>query len=179
MPPKDTRTGLCECGCGESTRVVHGVPSRFIAGHNRNASAGKSRSGRKVDWSNYTIEDRGYETPCHIWQGPTNGLGYGRVGAGKYGERKQVHVAVYERNHGPVPKGFDVHHKCRVQLCCNDEHLEALTEVDHNEIHHLGTKRTLSTECRRGHPFTPENIYLGSNGYRYCRTCRAEYVRKR
>lgn len=29
-----------------------------------------------------------------------------------------------------------------------------------------------STECMRGHPFTPENTYQKKNGWRGCRTCR-------
>jgi hypothetical protein len=62
------KRNTCECGCGTPTRLapysdrskgwVAGEPVRFITGHNMFAK----RRG-------YVIEDRGYETPCWIWQG--------------------------------------------------------------------------------------------------------------
>jgi hypothetical protein len=73
------KRNTCECGCGTPTRLapysdrskgwVAGEPVRFITGHNMFAK----RRG-------YVIEDRGYETPCWIWQGvPSGDNGYGRM----------------------------------------------------------------------------------------------------
>jgi 5-methylcytosine-specific restriction endonuclease McrA len=39
------------------------------------------------------------------------------------------------------------------------------------------TKRTPSTHCLRGHEFTPDNVYLTGEGFRYCKTCQNERVR--
>jgi hypothetical protein len=40
----------------------------------------------------------------------------------------------------------------------------------------VGWMRNL-TECKRGHPFTPENTYINAKGDRICRTCKREYER--
>jgi hypothetical protein len=37
---------------------------------------------------------------------------------------------------------------------------------------------TLRSHCKRGHPFTEENIYMHKNKHRHCRTCRAERSKK-
>ena len=63
--------GLCRCGCGEHTPIatmtrtkwghVCGTPVPYIRGHNRRKSG-----------IEYVEEDRGYLTPCHIWQRTIN-----------------------------------------------------------------------------------------------------------
>lgn len=35
------------------------------------------------------------------------------------------------------------------------------------------------TQCRRGHPWTPENTITETNGRRHCRTCRDAYLARR
>jgi hypothetical protein len=62
---------------------------------------------------------------CYIWQGATNGRGYGTISHN--GRRKYVHRVTYELEHGPIPNGLMIDHLCRETLCCNPEHLEAVT----------------------------------------------------
>src|SRR4051812_42775600 len=60
--------GRCQCGCGGATPIarktnrarghIKGQPTRCIPGH-------------KALGPIYTIEDRGYQTPCWIWQRAT------------------------------------------------------------------------------------------------------------
>src|ERR1700756_453049 len=115
---------LCECGCGQETRLapctaaskhwVKGVPLRFIRGHDK-------RSKKPP----YTIEDRGYKTPCWIWQRCRIKNGYGiayRPGAKDNG-RVLAHRAYYEDKYGPIPEGKETDHLCRIRLCINPDHV--------------------------------------------------------
>lgn len=62
---------------------------------------------------------------CYIWQGSTNGRGYGIISV--EGRRCYVHRVTYELEHGPIPRGLMIDHLCRQTLCCNPDHLEAVT----------------------------------------------------
>jgi hypothetical protein len=117
-------TGLCECGCGQSTKpaitnlkdrgLSKGQPQRFIAGHYRKTAIRE--------------EDRGYRTPCHIgpWKPESNG--YCRVAINK--QRIGAHRYYYEQAKGPIPAGFHVDHLCRQRACVNPDHLEAVPPVE-------------------------------------------------
>lgn len=116
---------LCECGCGEraplakrthaALGLVRGQPQRFVHGH-RNRKNPACRE-----------EDRGHETPCWIWLGAINDMGYGqfrRDGRGIY-----AHRASFERRFGPIPDGLELDHLCRVPACMNPDHLEPVSHV--------------------------------------------------
>lgn len=125
-----------------------------------------------LDWGALPYQvDTG--TGCWLWLRGHSSTGYGTV----YIDRKSygAHVASWELVHGPVPKGFIVHHKCAVRLCVNPEHLELLTRSQHHKLH------LDKPYCPNGHPYTPENIYYRPNGHKYCREChriaeRGKYV---
>jgi hypothetical protein len=76
-------------------------------------------------------------TPCISWTGPTIARGYGRayVASSGYGAKDArdvlAHVLAWEQEHGSVPKGLVVHHRCENKLCVNVEHMELLTRKDH------------------------------------------------
>lgn len=118
-------SGLCECGCGEAAPVasrtdrragyVKGEPRRFIVGHNRRRTP-----------EPYRIEDRGYITPCWVWQRFVNKDGYGLLG--RYGKTYAAHRFYYELHHGPIPGGYQVDHLCGVRSCVNPDHLEAVVQ---------------------------------------------------
>jgi len=40
---------------------------------------------------------------------------------------RYTHRVVYEHFYGPIPKGYEIGHKCDVASCCRPEHLEAIT----------------------------------------------------
>lgn len=76
-------------------------------------------------------EDRGYETPCWIWQLATNDRGYGkswRQGTGRHGRGISAHREAYEDRYGSVPEGLVVDHLCSQPNCVNPGHLEAVTQ---------------------------------------------------
>ena len=76
-----------------------------------------------------------------IWTGATSITGYGhfrhekafaRDNDGIRGRSGYSHRIVYELFKGRIPKGFVIDHRCEVKLCCNPDHLEAVTHsVNH------------------------------------------------
>lgn len=88
----------------------------------------------------YVIEDRGYETPCWIWQKRlTRGYGTGSFTA--IGIRTNwAHRAYFIAANGPVAEGEEVHHKCRVPSCVNPAHLERIGERAHDVVSFLGDR---------------------------------------
>ena len=114
MPKKLGPPQPCECGCGAMAR------RRYLSGHNRPVRHRKS----PVD---YLIEDRGYATPCWVWQQGKSKQGYGMVALG--GKRFLMHRVMYEQSFGPVPEGLELDHLCRIRHCINPAHLEAVTHA--------------------------------------------------
>lgn len=141
----DVPYGYCWCGCGQQTRPakwtelkVRGEPVRWVTGHHT----------RKYPLA-YKVEDRGYKSPCWIWQlGSLNG--YGKVT--RNGKQMGAHRAYYEEYIGPIPAGMQIDHLCRVPSCVNPEHLEAVTQAE-NGRRGANTKLTADQvrEIRRLH----------------------------
>lgn len=122
--------GLCECGCGESTPtakgtnrqfgLIEGEPLRYINGHHNYLP------------ESYTVEDRGFESPCWIFRNQKPD-GYGYVQ--RDGRFVYAHRYFYEKCHGPLPDGHHLHHKCGVKNCIRLSHLEPLTILEHQRLH--------------------------------------------
>lgn len=106
---------------------------------------------------------------CWRWTGERGGFGgggYGYVSVGGIKGRPAAHRLMYELEVGPIPEGFQVHHKCRNRLCVNPDHLEALPQDEHVRLHHA------RDVCKRGHPRTPENLKPNRTaGGASCREC--------
>lgn len=129
-PPNPS--GLCQCGCGEKvsiagrtdrkTGTLIGHPVRFVTGHQHRKSG--------IQWIE---EDRGYSSPCWIWQLARKGRGYASMYVnGKY---LSAHRVFYERSNGEITAGFQLHHLCEVKECVNPDHLVALSPGDHAKLH--------------------------------------------
>ena len=90
---------------------------------------------------------------CLIWQGTTNGNGYGKKGT------KYVHRVAWEEVNGPIPAGYEIHHVCGIRLCYNAEHLSCLPRDDHLKLH----------ACQEH-----DEWVVSSDGRRRCKACRRE-----
>lgn len=109
-------------------------------------------------------EDRGYLTPCRIWQGSLT-RGYGKIG--RNGSVAYTHRVAYEYFVGPIPEGFQIDHLCRVPTCCEPSHLEAVTQLENIR------RAQVKTHCLKGHPYSGHNLYVKPDGRRECRACRS------
>ena len=104
----------CECGCGEM------------------APEGKPRKrGHNACTKGYQVCDA---TGCWEWQGFISPAGYGRI---KTSDNRShlAHRHMWERVHGAVPTGHDLHHKCENKRCVNPEHLELVVRKEHVRLH--------------------------------------------
>lgn len=59
----------------------------------------------------------------------TNQDGYLRLSFKK--RMLMFHRVLWEEKNGPIPEGYEVHHKCGVRCCCNTDHLELLEGTEH------------------------------------------------
>jgi len=77
------------------------------------------------------IVERGHETPCWEWTGPTSGCGrgggYGRMSLN--GQTVAVHLVSYTHFFGFIPGKKQVDHVCNNRLCCNPGHLELVSHL--------------------------------------------------
>jgi hypothetical protein len=92
----------------------------------------------------YQVTSKG----CWEWLGCKTRGGYGRMYAG---DRLQLaHRVFYEKTVGPIPQGFDLHHKCDNPSCVNPSHLTPATRGD-NVLASRSAKLTLdqAIEVRR------------------------------
>lgn len=161
--------GLCQCGCGQLAPVARatinakgvrkGEPMRFIRGHNTRV---RPKMGLQ-----YLVDEHG----CWLWQlGKTKGYGVMRHN----GKTVYVHRLLYEERYGPVPRGSELDHVCRVPACVNPDHLEAVSHQQNTKRHHLA-----KPACPHGHPYDGANTYVNpKTGHRTCKRCRAEGMRR-
>lgn len=100
---------------------------------------------------------------CWLWTSPLSLGGYATFAVGRKGQR--AHRWAYEHWVGPIPKGLQIDHICRVRHCVNPEHLRPVTPQGNSQY-----RAEQVTHCPKGHEYSPENTYI-SNGSRICKTC--------
>lgn len=113
---------------------------------------------------------------CWLWTGSINGHnGYGGLKM-RDGTVILVHRLSYELLVGPIPKGLEIDHLCRVRNCVNPAHLEPVTKTENwrrgISIFAINARKT---HCKSGHEFTTENTYIMADGGRSCRICMRRY----
>src|ERR1700761_2691204 len=102
-----------------------------------------------------SVSDNG----CWIWNRSKFFNGYGLIRIHTKGRKS--HRVSYEAFRGPIPEGMQIDHLCRGRICCNPDHLEAVTPIENwrrsNSPSNLNREKT---HCLRGHEFTPENASI-------------------
>lgn len=137
------------CGCGQPKRDIS---TRCLTCHN----ARFSKDPVARFWSFVDKTDT-----CWFWIGTRSDTGYGSLPP-----YVNAHRFAYETFVGPIPKGLEIDHLCRVRACVNPAHLEAVT-------HQENVRRGAASGFRCGHPYTIENSYFRPDNptTRQCRVC--------
>jgi hypothetical protein len=118
-------------------------------------------------------------TGCWIWIGSRDGKGYGRLR--RTNERRYVgaHRVAYEQHRGPIPDGLELDHLCRVTVCVNPQHLEAVTHRENlRRGESPGMQLRRRGQCVHGHDLAAAYVRR-DNGSRVCRECRNARARRR
>lgn len=68
---------------------------------------------------------------CWAWTGSRYPAGYGKVGIS--GKTRLAHRTAYEMEHGAIPEGMQVDHRCHNPSCVNPAHLRLVTQKQNNE----------------------------------------------
>jgi HNH endonuclease len=110
--------------------------------------------------------------PCKRWEGKHN-VRTGRPVDNSQHVPRIAYRVIYEREHGPIPEGCNVHHTCHNGWCVEPSHLVALTEEEHRQQHQR-------THCPKGHPLEGDNVYVPPRhpNQRACKTCRRDTNRE-
>lgn len=104
---------------------------------------------------------------CWLWIGSVDTWGYAQFNLD--GKRVSAHRWSYEHYVGAIPDGLQIDHLCRVQCCVNPDHLEPVTAQENVLRRYKAVGRR--THCRRGHPYTGDNLTINKDGSQICRTC--------
>lgn len=117
------------------------------------------------------------DTGCWEWTGAKNSVGYGC--ASFAGVVQLTHRISYACFIGPIPKGLQVDHLCRMILCCNPAHLEAVTQ----QVNASRRPDAGKSHCVKGHALTASNLIIkrraGGKEQRNCRECERQAQRRR
>ena len=122
--------------------------------------------------------------PCWIWTASLNHAGYGWFWYD--GRARLAHRVAYEALIGPIPAGLEPDHLCWTPACVNPHHLEPVTRAENAKRGNTGlipgalvaARMRAKTHCPQGHEYSGDNLYLSPKGYRSCRTCTAESLRR-
>lgn len=105
-----------------------------------------------------------------------DGYGQARLNGRKY----RAHRLAWELAFGPIPGWTQVLHHCDNPPCCNPAHLFLGTQSDNRWdcVTKGRDANVIKTHCPQGHLYAPSNTYIDQQGWRECRTCARERMRR-
>lgn len=134
-------------GCVSTSRVVRGY---CIAHYQSARKAGVIEAVQ----TKYSTPDEALAArvqrvgDCLEWTGVKNQKGYARMRVNDV--LVSVHRHVWEKEHGPIPKGMEVDHECLNRGCVNIEHLRLATRSA-NTMHRSGAQPNSKSGVRNVH----------------------------
>jgi hypothetical protein len=91
-----------------------------------------------------------------------------------------AHRISYMAFKGDIPDGCDIDHLCSNKACVNPDHLEAVPRsVNTQRAYDRGElSQRVTLVCRNGHWKLGDNVYVTPSGFRRCRECGRQAVRR-
>lgn len=115
------------------------------------------------------------------WEAQNAHAGHGYHKTNFNGRIYYLHRLSWELLNGPIPNGLVIDHLCRNRACVRPSHMEVVTqEVNKARGVSPPARNAKKTHCLNGHPLSGDNLmsWGKARGHRYCRTCRAKYMRE-
>ncbi len=131
-----TDGSIASCRCGDGSKCEHHA---HLPGRNPSY------------WNKVTVEDLGYTTHCHVWQGARTEQGYAkarRVVAPYQYKKILLHRWFYTQAGNTIPEGYNLHHLCEVKNCVNPEHLRPMPVDIHTQLHRQRASGLSSKDIR-------------------------------
>lgn len=131
----------------------------------------KPRPLGELFWSKVEV---GWTDECWDWNSSLGSTGYGAFTTGRVrGYTSYAHRMAYIPTKGDPGSDMTIDHLCHNKKCCNPAHLEAVPQAENarravKDGLRVYVKRT---HCKRGHEFTDDNVYRGTNGAPICKKC--------
>ncbi len=98
---------------------------------------------------------------------------------GSDGKMLYAHRVSYELFVDAIPDGLTLDHLCRVRHCVNPSHLEPVTMRENLMRGDTAAAKNAAKEsCPQGHPYSGDNLRITPKGYRVCRTCTRDAMRR-
>lgn len=169
----------CGCGCRELVTITPGhqgiiyIPSHGVRGITFSPQEKLQKGLKSQPVSAHGAQQHGFTDDCQVWTGGQIPQGYGRLyvripGVKRKGKVVLTHRLAYELAHGDgSAEGLTIDHLCRVRLCCNPKHLEAVSHAVN-----VARAGAVIEACPQGHPYDEANTYWTPSGYRRCLQCR-------
>lgn len=129
------------------------------------------------DWIALARSGGRSEYDCWPWPGCLDGEGYGVVRTEE--GRRRAHRVIFEAVREPIPDGLVIDHLCRNRACINPDHLDPVPNLV-NIARGVGPTAVNQRKdrCINGHLFDDANTYVCRRGWRQCRRCHKDRLRK-
>lgn len=123
-------------------------------------------------WSRVEVHQ---PSACWEWTGSRSGSGYGSFSLGARHGSFPAHRVAYAILLGRIDPNESLDHLCRNPSCVNPDHLESVSQrVNTLRGYGITSQNAKKDRCCAGHELTPNNLYIGPQGWRNCLTCKRE-----
>lgn len=167
-------------GCTNTVRALGMCKNHYEQRRRRQASATRMRTPRIDDMIRFMQKTRELSNGCLEWTAALD-QGYGVFSIPRQDKPSvfttiRAHRWLWQQEHGLLPRHIDLDHYrwpqdgCIGRACVR--HVRPATRQENllrGET--VASAHLARTHCNNGHPFTPENTYIRTDGYRSCRTC--------
>lgn len=175
----DERT--CRIGvCTNTVRALGMCKNHYEQQRRRSAAPVRKRAPRVDDMSRFMQKTRELPNGCLEWTAALD-QGYGVFSIPQTDKPSvfttiRAHRWLWQQEHGPLPGHIDLdHYRWPQDGCIGRSCVRHVRPASRQENLLRGdtvpSALLARTHCRNGHPFTPENTYTRTDGYRTCRTC--------